>query len=511
MGHGYSIYPQYIDGFTYKQNITDDVIAKDINELQDGIESVQITLGTNPQGSKATVAERLDQSMDSSGNITTASTTSDYFQIDSDGTSSTPYLSFSGSYDKRLTWNNNTSRFEFGTNCYIGGSLVLASTLSGISTLTATTGNITTVSATTVGATTGNITTVSATTVGATTGNITTVNATTGNITTVASTTIGATTGNITTVSATTVGATTGNITTVNATTVNATNGQGIFPIGGVVAVFTAIAGSSSPSVANGWALCNGTTPASQGVSSPAISATMPNINNGAFVRGATSSWTTGGASGGADSVTIGSANLPTHTHDIAHGHANSFAVSAVALGGTTSFASTGHTHTMSSHTHTGPSHTHSGVTGTESATHTHGAGTGTSSLITQFRTTADTFLSWKEVSADAWTYNYQVGINPRAGGSALVSTGIQVQGNTTTESATHTHSIGADGTGATGTNNGATAGPSATASISVSGGVLSGAVTSLGTTASGNGGFANTATATLPVYFSACYYMRVK
>ena len=471
MGHGYSIYPQYIDGFTYKQNITDDVIAKDINELQDGIESVQITLGTNPQGSKATVAERLDQSMDSSGNITTASTTSDYFQIDSDGTSSTPYLSFSGSYDKRLTWNNNTSRFEFGTNCYIGGSLVLASTLSGISTLTATTGNITTVSATTVGATTGNITTVSATTVGATTGNIT----------------------------------------TVNATTVNATNGQGIFPIGGVVAVFTAIAGSSSPSVANGWALCNGTTPASQGVSSPAISATMPNINNGAFVRGATSSWTTGGASGGADSVTIGSANLPTHTHDIAHGHANSFAVSAVALGGTTSFASTGHTHTMSSHTHTGPSHTHSGVTGTESATHTHGAGTGTSSLITQFRTTADTFLSWKEVSADAWTYNYQVGINPRAGGSALVSTGIQVQGNTTTESATHTHSIGADGTGATGTNNGATAGPSATASISVSGGVLSGAVTSLGTTASGNGGFANTATATLPVYFSACYYMRVK
>jgi hypothetical protein len=97
-----------------------------------------------------------------------------------------------------------------------------------IATLNSTTGNITTVAATTVGATTGNIvtvnsttgniTTVAATTVGATTGNITTINGTTGTITT-----INGTTGNITTVNATTVGATTGNITTINGTTGNIT------------------------------------------------------------------------------------------------------------------------------------------------------------------------------------------------------------------------------------------------------------------------------------------------
>lgn len=60
-----------------------------------------------------------------------------------------------------------------------GGGITNAGDVSGVATLTATTGNITTVNATTVGATTGNITTVNATTVGATTGNITTVNSTT--------------------------------------------------------------------------------------------------------------------------------------------------------------------------------------------------------------------------------------------------------------------------------------------------------------------------------------------
>lgn len=108
----------------------------------------------------------------------------------------------------------------------------------------------------------------------------------------------------------------------------------GLVPIGGVIAVFTGMAGCPAPSTTYGWALCNGTTAGSQGVASPTIAGTLPAINSGAFIRGATSSWASGAASGGAD------------TYDISH------------------------THTGPSHTHTGPSHTHTGPS------HTHGAGT---------------------------------------------------------------------------------------------------------------------------------------
>ena len=100
---------------------------------------------------------------------------------------------------------------------------------------------------------------------------------------------------------------------------------------------------TDSEMIARGFAKCNGTTPAAQGVVNPLITITMPNINNGAFLRANTTAWTTGGASGGADTINIA------------------------------------HTHTGPSHTHTGPSHTHtgtaSGTTGAGSA-HSHGGGT---------------------------------------------------------------------------------------------------------------------------------------
>ena len=95
-------------------------------------------------------------------------------------------------------------------------------------------------------------------------------------------------------------------------------SGPGI-PLGGYVAVAIGMTGADSDAtmIAKGFAKCNGTTPATQGVVSPAITATMPNINDGAFIRGNATAWTTGAKSGGADTVTLSSTELPSHTHTI--------------------------------------------------------------------------------------------------------------------------------------------------------------------------------------------------
>ena len=81
--------------------------------------------------------------------------------------------------------------------------------------------------------------------------------------------------------------------TTIKSSEVNSNNSYlyGIcVPVGAVLPVFTGMSGCPTPSTGDGWALCNGTTAASQGVTSPTITGTLPNINSGAFVRGNTSS-----------------------------------------------------------------------------------------------------------------------------------------------------------------------------------------------------------------------------
>ena len=54
----------------------------------------------------------------------------------------------------------------------------------------------------------------------------------------------------------------------------------------------------------------------------------------------------TSGSAGGANTKTLTTTELPAHTHDMSHNHANSFG-----LTGTTSFASTSHTHNFA-HSH---------------------------------------------------------------------------------------------------------------------------------------------------------------
>ncbi|MCZ2078379.1 MAG: hypothetical protein LC130_25690 [Bryobacterales bacterium] len=95
-----SAYPGALDSFTTKVNDVDDVLANDVNELQDGIKAVQAELGTDPAGTYATVKERLDD-----GNMATVhASTSKATPVDADELP----LSDSAASNalKKLTWAN---------------------------------------------------------------------------------------------------------------------------------------------------------------------------------------------------------------------------------------------------------------------------------------------------------------------------------------------------------------------------------------------------------------------
>jgi hypothetical protein len=339
----------------------------------------------------------------------------------------------------------------------------------------------------------------------------------------------------------------------------------GFLPVGAYIPMAIGIAGADTHAnlVAKGFARCDGTTPAAQGVVSPTISATMPNISAGAFIRGNSVAWTSGAASGGADTVTIGANNLPVHTH------ADTFA-----LGGTTSFGSATHTHTGPSHTHTGPSHTHAagtlagpshthtsaahthafttgasgtgatGSSGTAStgagSSHSHGAGTlqfytayydndtgrvgfylsgGTIEYVFQRSTYGETVSNACNIIVAGGSVQYYTSNGAGSTGSESSHTHAGPSHTHTGPSHTHTGtsdsttpgatgsggtgavtgSTAAEGTGATGADGtGATGVPSATATVTLSGAV-------------GNNTTTGTAIATLPVYFNAVFYMRVR
>ena len=62
-----------------------------------------------------------------------------------------------------------------------------------------------------------------------------------------------------------------------------------------------------------GWAICDGTTPAVQGISTPTI-ATTPDLTE-SFIRGSANE-TTGGT-GGSSTVTLDETQIPSHTHTV--------------------------------------------------------------------------------------------------------------------------------------------------------------------------------------------------
>jgi len=278
----------------------------------------------------------------------------------------------------------------------------------------------------------------------------------------------------------------------------------GFFPIGGIIGILKNLAGCPTPSTNDGWAKCNGTTAAAQGVTNPIITGSLPNINSGVFIRGNTVSWSSGGANGGADSVTISANNLPLHNHS------NTFAVTTVALGGTKTFPNTSHKHSLANHVHT-----NNGTT-TAGSPHRHSSGSLKFQMGYYSTVGGITYLGFYNAAGDSVAV-LQSSNSGGGFGMDMISvfkdrpannTSIPFYNTTTSSSgysgyeASHTHPY----TTNTGnpTTNPASGIPSAnTSTVSVSGGVLSGSVGNNTTTA--------TALATLPIYINAVYYCRCK
>jgi len=62
-------YPGDIDSFAVKTDNVTDVMAADVNDLQDAVEAIETELGSDPAGSAADVKTRLAQSLDGLGNL----------------------------------------------------------------------------------------------------------------------------------------------------------------------------------------------------------------------------------------------------------------------------------------------------------------------------------------------------------------------------------------------------------------------------------------------------------
>ena len=114
-----------------------------------------------------------------------------------------------------------------------------------------------------------------------------------------------------------------------------ATSGQGAVPIGAVLPVVTALTGSHTiPNTgtvdADGWQYCDGAViPGSQ-----TLSGTTPNLTDGRFLRG----FTTSSGCGGSATFTLAEGNLAAHNH----GGATTSASTTPGAGGSTTPGATG-------------------------------------------------------------------------------------------------------------------------------------------------------------------------
>ena len=139
-----------------------------------------------------------------------------------------------------------------------------------------------------------------------------------------------------------------------------ATSGQGAVPVGAVIPIVSALSGShtipSSGAVdAAGWQLCDGeAVPSSQ-----TLSGDTPDLTDGRFLRGFTSS----SGCGGAATFTLAEGNLAAHTHGGATGSTTPGAGSACSA---TTGAWDGTSGTYSA------DHTHTYTTGTQNCQHCH-------------------------------------------------------------------------------------------------------------------------------------------
>ena len=321
--------------------------------------------------------------------------------------------------------------------------------------------------------------------------------------------------------------------------------GPGTVPLGAIMPVVNSspITGGgytippSGTVDANGWQLCNGVAIPSGNT----LTGSTPDLSDGRYLRGSTVS----GTIGGSNSITIGSANLPTHTHgfgtlanapESAHTHTKSESVSAegahyhasVALSGNlVNAAELAHTHTSAL-----PAHRHfMKVRGTSSdGAHGHGMVEG-AHVLAQEIVGDDPHLvglgnyarwggSWSAAAAHSHTWggtwsndSSSVVAAPDGDGSGnTYQDGVGYWGvnatRTTSAGSSHNHAISGH-TGAVCAADGTTAATHTHADT-----IAYGTGSSHNHVISGstdNGGFANTSINNEPQYLNVRYLIRVK
>jgi len=181
----------------------------------------------------------------------------------------------------------------------------------------------------------------------------------------------------------------------------------------------------SIASIPSGWALCNG-------------SAGTPDLRD-RFIVGAGSAYAVG-ATGGADTVTLNTTQIPSHTHtssgttstaDLSHTHTGS---------GTTGNNNVGHTHTGSGNTgENNVGHTHSGTTNDNNVGHTH-TGSGTTGIQN-----ANHGHSGATDTQGVHAHSYEMGANtsaPAGNGTDATANNRGFRINSTELAGAHNHNV---------------------------------------------------------------------
>tara|TARA_B100000131_G_scaffold166811_2_gene161274 strand:- start:24644 stop:29164 length:4521 start_codon:yes stop_codon:yes gene_type:complete len=238
------------------------------------------------------------------------------------------------------------------------------------------------------------------------------------------------------------------------------------FPSGGII-----MWSGSQSNIPSGWVLCDGNN-------------STPDLRD-RFVLGAGSSYSVGDT-GGSETVSISTSNMPSHTHTV-NSHSHSLP---------------SHSHTVSSHTHSIGSHTHSfsgsgtGTSGVQSDNHYHSGNTSDAGLHNHSYVT----------HSSLFTGDYHTeAVNANMGNVAATTGDAGTHAHYfdtlgVSEDHTHTTTVSISGTTGAGSGNTGSASPSTSTVSSTNTGATSGS-----TTGTGGGSALNV----MPKYYALCYIMK--